>query len=418
MKNLTITPSTKPLVGSVALPGSKSITNRALLLAALAEGQSTITGALKSDDTKYMATGLGQLGVQITEPDATTFVVQGTGGHLSESTRPLDLGNAGTAVRFLTAAATLVVGETTITGSERMQSRPISDLTDALKQLSVKIETTDGSPPVQITSTGKLTGYSVKVRGDISSQYISALLMTLPYAADRETELLITGELTSKGYVDITTAVMAAFGVIPLTADYERFVLPKRHYSGTDYAVEPDASSATYFWAAEQLTGGEINLTNAPRAWIQPDAESRGVMERFPDPLGVVDGSRFPDAVPTLAVLAAFADGQSRFTGIGNLRVKECDRILAIVSELNKIKLGLAEEDGDDIVIHGDKNLATTGKPATITTYDDHRIAMAFSLVGLRIPGITIQNPDCVAKSFPDYWQSLESLGVILEKDA
>ncbi len=418
MNTLTIIPPQKPFTGSVALPGSKSITNRALLLAALAQGTSTITGALKSDDTKYMATGLGQLGVKIEEPDATTFVVYGTSGHLSESKEPLNLGNAGTAVRFLTAAATLVVGETIITGSERMQGRPISDLTDALKQLSVKITTNDGSPPVKITSTGKLTGYSVKVRGDISSQYISALLMTLPYAADRETELVITGDLTSRGYVDITTAVMAAFGVIPLTAEHGRFVLPKRHYQGTDYAVEPDASSATYFWAAEKLTGGEITLANAPRVWIQPDSESRGIMERFPGPLGVVDGSRFPDAIPTLAVLAAFADGQSRFTGIANLRVKECDRILAIVTELNKIKPGLASEDGDDIVIHGDKNLAQTGQPTTITTYDDHRIAMAFSLVGLRVPGITIQNPDCVAKSFPDYWQALESLGVTLEKNA
>ena len=409
---IEIIPPSAPITGTVALPGSKSITNRALLLAALAHGTSTITSALKSDDTKYMATALGQLGVQIEEPDETSFVVHGVDGHFAASSEPLFLGNAGTAVRFLTAAACLIVGEMVITGSDRMLRRPISDLTNALEQLSVKIETTDGCPPLTITSTGKLTGYSVQVAGNISSQYVSALLMTLPYAADDETELIVQGGLTSIGYVGITTAIMAAFGVTPLASGTERFVVPKKHYRGANYTVEPDASSATYFWAAEQLTNGQITLGNAPQAWIQPDAESRAIMDRFPHAFGTVDGSDFPDAIPTLAVLAAFADGQTRFTGIANLRVKECDRIVAIVTELNKIQPGIAEEDGDNIIIHGDRNLATTGQPADIHTYDDHRIAMAFSLAGLRVPGIRITGSDCVAKSFPSYWDTLKTLGV------
>jgi len=409
---IEIIPPSAPITGTVALPGSKSITNRALLLAALAHGTSTITSALKSDDTKYMATALSQLGVQIEEPDETSFVVHGVDGHFAASSEPLFLGNAGTAVRFLTAAACLIVGEMVITGSDRMLRRPISDLTNALEQLSVKIETTDGCPPLTITSTGKLTGYSVQVAGNISSQYVSALLMTLPYAADDETELIVQGGLTSIGYVGITTAIMAAFGVTPLASGTERFVVPKKHYRGANYTVEPDASSATYFWAAEQLTNGQITLGNAPQAWIQPDAESRAIMDRFPHAFGTVDGSDFPDAIPTLAVLAAFADGQTRFTGIANLRVKECDRIVAIVTELNKIQPGIAEEDGDNIIIHGDRNLATTGQPADIHTYDDHRIAMAFSLAGLRVPGIRITGSDCVAKSFPSYWDTLKTLGV------
>lgn len=411
LDQLTLVPPKKPLVGTVNLPGSKSITNRTLLVAALADGISTIRGALKSDDTAYMAAALRELGVKVEEPDATTFVVHGRSGHFVEPMKPLFLGNAGTAMRFLTAAATLVVGQVVLTGDERMQMRPIEDLTNALSQLSVKIETNAGCPPVTITSTGKLTGYSVHVKGSMSSQYVSAILMALPYAADREVTLEIDGTLASRGYVDITTAVMAAFGVMPL-ASGARYVVPKKHYRAADFTVEPDASSATYFWAAEALTGGKIDIAHDSGAWIQPDATTRELIREFPKPLGVVDGSDFPDAVPTLAVLAAFADGTTRFTNIKNLRVKECDRIVAIVTELNKIKPGLAEEKGDEIIVYGDHDLVTNAKSASIFTYNDHRIAMAFALAGLRLPHITITNPACVSKSFPHYFDVLAALGV------
>lgn len=415
MSSVTITPVTQPLTGSVQLPGSKSITNRALLVAALAEGTSTIRGALKSDDTRYMAAALSQLGIRVEEPDSTTFIVHGRGGHFLEPKEPLFLGNAGTATRFLTAAATLVVGEVVITGVERMQMRPIKDLTDALAQLSVKIETNEGCPPVRITSTGKLTGFSVKIRGDISSQYLSALLMTLPYAADKEIQIELTSELTSHGYVDITTAVMSAFGVTPLTGSsgkFSKFVVPKKKYKACDFLVEPDASSATYIWGASALTGGDLRIGNGGGSWSQPDAVTQPIFEQFPRPFGVVDATTFPDAVPTLAVVAAFADGTSHFKGLKTLRVKECDRIVAVVTELNKIKPGIAREVGDEIIIEGDRDLATSGQSAEIFTYDDHRIAMAFSLAALRVPGITILNAECVNKTFPGYWDMLAGIGV------
>ena len=403
---IEIIPPTQPLTGSITLPGSKSITNRALLIAALAEETSTLRGALKSDDTKYMAQALRQLGIEVEEPDATTFVVHGKGGKLTEPTEPLFLGNAGTATRFLTAAVCLVNGTVEITGDERMQTRPIADLVDALRQLGVKIEylKKDGCPPLKIISNGKLEAKNgkVEVRGNISSQFVSALLMTLPLI-EKSPELKIIGELTSKGYVAITNSIVQAFS-------------KDEKYVGTDFTIEPDASSATYFWAAEKILNQKIEIKDAPTSWIQPDADSQDVMQKFPDLLEEINGKGFPDAIPTLAVLAAFGNGTTHFTGIANLRVKECDRISAVATELNKIKAGLAEEDGDDLIIHGDPDLARNGQRAEIETYDDHRIAMAFSLVGLKVPGIKIKNPECVSKSFPNYWKTLENLGVELKQ--
>jgi len=398
----------------VILPGSKSITNRALLVASLAKGKSEIRGALESDDSKFMADGLRKFGVKIDQPEKNIFTVWGVEGKFEEANEAIFLGNAGTAVRFLTAAASLVIGETVITGDQRMQNRPIGDLLNALKQLGVGIESNEDCPPLRIISTGKLTGQKIKICGEVSSQFVSALLMILPLA-EKEIELKIEGNLTSRGYVRITTAVMNAFGVFPFSID-EGYRIPVKKYSPTVFEVEPDASSATYFWAAEKLLGQEIELANAPRNWIQPDSAAREIMAKFPEPFGRVDGERFPDAVPTLAVLAAFAGGETRFVGIQNLRVKECDRIVAVATELNKIKPGLAEEEGDNLIIHGDRDLAQNGRPTEIETYNDHRIAMAFFLAGLRIKGIKIRNPDCVAKSFPNFWEIWESLGVKILK--
>ncbi len=411
---IEVIPPTAKLSGSVILPGSKSITNRALLLASLAEGKSEIRGALESDDSKFMSDGLRKFGVIIEQPETSIFEVWGNGGKFEEAKEAIYLGNAGTAVRFLTAAASLVIGETVITGDKRMQNRPIQDLVDALQQLGVKIDSNDGCPPLQIISTGKLTGSVITIRGNISSQFVSALLMILPNAAE-EIQLRIKDELTSKGYIGITTAVMSAFGVMPLEID-NGFRIPHKKYSPTIFEVEPDASSATYFWAAERLLNQTIEISNAPKIWIQPDALSKEIMEKFPKPFGTIDGSKFPDAVPTLAVLAAFAGGESRFVGIKNLRVKECDRIVAVVTELNKIKTGLAEEDGNDLIIHGNLNLAETGQPTEIETYNDHRIAMSFFLAGLKVPGIKIRNPNCVTKSFPNFFKVWENLGVKIKK--
>ena len=390
---IEIIPCSQPLDGSVILPGSKSITNRALLLAALTSGKSKIRGALKSDDTNFMAAALRKLGIKIDEPNDTTFIVFGKNGKLTESDSPLFLGNAGTATRFLTAAAILVNGETTIDGDARMRKRPIGDLVDALRHLGAKIKylKNESCLPLKIISNGKIKGNEVKIRGDISSQFVSALLMILPFA-EQPINLKIENELTSAGYTEITKKVIASFS--------------------SNFAVEPDASSATYFWAAEKILKQKIKISNAPRNWIQPDANSQQIMEKFPQNFGIVDGSRFPDAIPTLAILAAFANGKTRFTDIKNLRLKECDRIHALATELNRIKAGLAAEIDDDLIIYGDNNLVEHSLGAEIETYNDHRIAMSFFLMGLKIPKIKIRNPSCVTKSFPNFWEVWENLGI------
>ncbi len=413
-----IPPATK-LNGSVKLPGSKSITNRALLLAALADGESQISGALKSDDTKFMAAALRKLGIRIDEPDDTTFVVLGRSGKLAESAEPLFLGNAGTAVRFLTAAAILVNGETIIDGDPRMRERPIGDLVDALRQLGAKIEYLgkEGCPPLRIISDGKIESGKVKIRADISSQFVSAVLMILPLTKNDSLKLELLTDPTSQGYIQLTLHVMKHFGV---ELEPKDSIFPHKNYEAQKkYEVEADASSATYFWAAEELLKQEIiilNPNNNPDGYIQPDTAAFEIIRKFPNLPRKIDGIGFPDAIPTLAVLAAFSNSDVRFSGIANLRVKECDRITALAKNLNKIKEGLAEESGDNLIIHGDLNLAQTGKPAEIETYNDHRIAMAFFLAGLKIPGIKIRNPDCVAKSFPNFFEVWENLGVKIKK--
>lgn len=402
MKTLEVIPPRQLSKVSVTLPGSKSITNRALLLAALAEGSSRLTGALKSDDTKYMAKALGQLGVKITEPNATTFVIQGTGGKFVAPKKELFLGNAGTATRFLTAATCLVNGRVVITGDKHMQTRPIADLVDALQQLGVKINYLGkaGCPPLEIISTGTLKAKNkvVKIRGNISSQFVSALLMILPFT---NAQLKITGKLASRDYLEITEKISA------------RFRLGKK-YLGKNIYIEPDASSATYFWAAKKLLRQPIKIANDQKKYLQPDALAKTIIEDFPNLPKEISGERFPDAIPTLAVLAAFGNSTVRFGNIANLRVKECDRIRALALNLNRIKPGLAKEVGNNLVVHGDPLLWQHGQSAKIETFDDHRIAMAFSLAGLKIAGIQISDPDCVAKSFPDYWKTLKRLGIKL----
>ena len=397
---LEIIPPAAELAGKVILPGSKSITNRALLVAALADGVSEIRGALKSDDTKFMSAGLRKFGIAIDEPDATTFVVRGKNGKLAAPTEKIFLGNAGTATRFLTAAAILVDGATTIDGDEWMRKRPIGDLVDSLRQLGARVEflEKENCPPLRISSGGKIPGGKIKIRADISSQFLSAILMIAPLA-ESELEIELAGKLASAEYVEITKKVRTEF-------------LRGGKYSATNFAVEPDASSATYFWAAEKLLGAAIEFENLPAKWMQPDAAAREIISQFPNLPDEIDGAKFPDAVPTLAVLAAFSGREINFSGIANLRVKECDRIRALAVNLNRIRPGLAEEVGDELRIFGDAELAKNGRPAEIETFDDHRIAMSFFLAGLRIPGIRIDNPDCVAKSFPNFWEIWEQLGV------
>ncbi|MBN9526046.1 MAG: 3-phosphoshikimate 1-carboxyvinyltransferase [Alphaproteobacteria bacterium] len=411
---VSIVPPVRPLRGRVAPPGSKSITNRALLLAALARGTSRLDGALKSDDTARMAEALAAMGVEIAEPDATTFVVTGT-GRLKAPAQPLFLGNAGTATRFLTAATALVDGTVVVDGDAHMRKRPIAPLIEALTRLGVVVEAPTGCPPVTVHGRGGFEGRSVTIDAGLSSQYVSALLMLAACGQEPVAVALAGEKIGARGYVDLTLAAMARFGAaITATADGGWTVAPTG-YAATDLLIEPDASAATYLWAAEKLTGGAIDLGIAPEAFTQPDARAWALISAFPDMPAEIDGSQIQDAVPTLAVLAAFNNHAVRFTGIANLRVKECDRVAALATELSRIRPGLGIEDGDDLIVTADRTLAGQSLPTRIETYADHRIAMSFALAGLKIGGITILDPGCVAKTYPGYWATLAALGVALE---
>ncbi|WP_407070392.1 3-phosphoshikimate 1-carboxyvinyltransferase [Neorhizobium alkalisoli] len=408
---LTILPPGKPLSGRAMPPGSKSITNRALLLAGLAKGTSRLTGALKSDDTRYMAEALRAMGVQVDEPDATTFVVTGT-GRLLPPAAPLFLGNAGTATRFLTAAAALVDGKVVVDGDEHMRKRPIGPLVEALRSLGVDASTATDCPPVTVNGTGRFDADRVRIDGGLSSQYVSALLM-MAAGGNRPVVVELLGEhIGALGYIDLTVAAMRAFGAKVERTSAVTWQIEPTGYHATDFVIEPDASAATYLWAAEVLTGGAIDLGVPADAFTQPDAKAYDLISQFPHLPAEIDGSQMQDAVPTLAVLAAFNETPVRFTGIANLRVKECDRVRALSLGLNNIREGLATEEGDDLLVASDPSLAGQTLPAEIDTFADHRIAMSFALAGLKIGGITILDPDCVAKTFPTYWDVLASLGV------
>ncbi|TRL39316.1 3-phosphoshikimate 1-carboxyvinyltransferase [Rhizobium straminoryzae] len=412
---LTMHPVTAPLKGRVSPPGSKSITNRALLLAGLARGTSRLTGALKSDDTRYMAEALRAMGVTVEEPDATTFVVTGT-GELKAPAAPLFLGNAGTATRFLTAAVASVDGTVVVDGDEHMRKRPIGPLVVALRSLGIAADAPTGCPPVTVKGNGHFGTGRVEIDANLSSQYVSALLMAAPLApkgANRPVTIALSGaEIGARGYVDLTLDAMRAFGARVEQLDAANWKVEPTGYTATDFHIEPDASAATYLWGAEVLTGGAIDIGTPAAAFTQPDARAHAVISAFPHMPAVIDGSQMQDAIPTIAVLAAFNETPVRFVGISNLRVKECDRIRALSTGLNNIRAGLATEEGDDLLVASDPGLAGQHLPAEIDTFADHRIAMSFALAGLKIDGITILDPACVGKTYPQYWDALASLGV------
>jgi 3-phosphoshikimate 1-carboxyvinyltransferase len=410
---LTIIPASGPLNGRVTPPGSKSITNRALLLAALAKGTSRLTGALKSLDTKLMAGALRAMGVTVDEPDDTTFIVTSS-GRLNPPAEPLFLGNAGTAMRFLSAAVTLVDGAVVVDGDAHMRKRPIGPLVEALRSLGIDASDAGGYPPVTVQGNGTFGSGRVEIDGGLSSQYVSALLMAAAFG-NGPIEVALTGsEIGARGYVDLTIAAMRAFGGEVEQLDASSWRVQSTGYTATDFVIEPDASAATYLWAAEVLTGGSIDLGVPSDAFTQPDAKAREVIAMFPNLPSVIDGSQMQDAVPTIAVLAAFNNTPVRFVGIANLRVKECDRVNAVATELSRIRPGLGTEEGDDLIVASDPSLAGQILPTRIETYADHRIAMSFALAGLKIGGITILDPGCVAKTYPGYWEMMQGLGVKL----
>ncbi len=420
--SLPLRPVSGPVQAEVALPGSKSITNRALLLAALADGTSRLLSPLHSEDTAYMTEALRDLGVGIEASADGDFIVSGAGGQFSAPAKsPLFIGNSGTTVRFLTAAACLAPAGTDVVldGVARMRERPIRDLLGALLSLGVACESVNGHgcPPVRVQGGG-MPGGRCRMRGDVSSQFLSALLQVAPYAA-RDVEIEIVGELVSKPYVDITQSVMASFGVMMDNDGYRLLrVRAGQRYGGRDYAVEADASNASYFLAAAAVTGGQVLLQNLGADSIQGDVRFLDVLERMgctaewgatitlqgPERLRAIDVNMeaIPDTAQTLAAVALFADGPSRISGLSSLRVKETDRVRAMATELGK--LGARVEEGPDYwVIHP----LTEGQamPAEIETYADHRMAMAFAVASLRVPGVTIGDPGCVAKTFPEFWQ-------------
>jgi 3-phosphoshikimate 1-carboxyvinyltransferase len=406
-----LVPPQGALSGKIALPGSKSITNRVLLIAALADGKSQISGALKSDDTKYMARALGQLGVTVTDTGDTDFTVESS-GILAPSPAPLFLGNAGTAVRFLTAAAANIDGTTVLTGDAHMQKRPIAPLVEALNAAGVEASAPTGCPPVTVVSKGRFSNRTIDVDASLSSQYVSALMMA-GTKGNAPLRLSVKGDdIGARGYIDITIECMRAFGADIVQKGPLSWEIGNTGYIARPYWVEPDASAATYIWGINALLGAGIDIGIAPRDMMQPDAKAYDFISQFPNLPAVIDGSQMQDAIPTIAVLAAFNNAPVRFVGIANLRVKECDRINAVATELNRIQPGLAEEIGDDLLITPDRSLIGRTVKADTETYHDHRIAMSFGMAALVVDGLRILDPGCTAKTYPGYWDDLQSVGV------
>ncbi len=418
-----IEPLAHPPDATVRVPGSKSITNRALLIAALAEGPSDLHGALFSDDTRYMAAALDQLGIAVTlDPAAARIDVRGGGGGWTAGTAELFVGNAGTAMRFLVAALCLGQGRYRIDGTARMRERPIDDLVAALRQLGgqLRCEADNGCPPVLVEAAG-LAGGTAELDAGRSSQFLSAVLQVAPYAA-RDVTIVVRGTAIAQPYIDMTIGVMAAFGVRVERDGYRRFHVPSgQRYAARRYAIEPDASSAHYFWAAAALTGGRVRVEGLSRDSMQGDVRFAALLEEMgatvrweadaievsgPTQLRGLDAdmNAISDTAPTLAVLGAFASGPVRLRNIAHLRWQESDRLRAVATEL--ARLGVVVEELPDGLLVQPSPL----RPARVHTYDDHRIALAFALVGLVVPGVSIEDPGCVAKTFPDYFERLEGL--------
>jgi len=437
---MQITPVNHPLHATVRVPGSKSLTNRALLIASLANGTTRLNNALFSDDSSYFAKALQTLGFDIRLDEVHhEMTVTGLGGRIPVSQAELFIGNAGTAARFLSAFLALGNGEYILDGDARMRERPIGDLVEALAQLGVMIRPAHPfgfaqdkpssfnlhpsfiCPPVRIQAKG-LRGGKTKIAGNISSQFLSALLMVAPYAK-AQVEIEVATDLNSKPYVDMTIATMQDFGVEVERQGYERFIIrPSFFFPLSSYSIESDASAAAYFFAVPAICGGTIRVENISRKSRQGDIAFLDVLERmgcrvnegdnFIEVIGTeslngvdVDMRDISDTAQTLAVIAPFASSPTRMRGIGFIRAKETDRVHATCTELARLGVHV-QEQADGMTIHPCDQI----RPATVRTYNDHRMAMAFSLIGLRVKGITIENPACVSKTFPNFFEVLNTL--------
>lgn len=424
MDSLTLSPI-HAVNGTVNLPGSKSLSNRALLLAALAQGETTIKNLLDSDDIRHMLNALSSLGIEYRlSDDKTECVLQGNGGAINtEQAQELFLGNAGTAMRPLCAALCLGQGEFTLTGEPRMSERPIDSLVESLQQMGCDIRYHDfpGFPPVTIKGTG-LSGGKVSIDGSVSSQFLTAFLMAAPLAkADVEIEIL--GELVSKPYIEITLDLMKKFGVNVKHENLQHFSIKgnQQYQSPGVVHVEGDASSASYFLAAAAIKGGSVTVTGVGSDSVQGDKHFADVLEAMgakvdwaPHAITVtadalngvdLDMNHIPDAAMTIATTALFAKGKTSIRNIYNWRVKETDRLFAMATELRKVG-AIVDEGHDYITITPPESLVH----AAIDTYNDHRIAMCFSLVALSDTPVTINDPGCTAKTFPSYFEAFESI--------
>ena len=436
-----------PVSGTIRPPGSKSLTNRALICAAFADSTSVLTGALRSEDTEVMIDALRQIGVSIEvtnggqtlRVDPTNRSKTDSGPHSSaeadhHETSEMFIANSGTTIRFLTAALSAAGGRYRLVGVPRMHQRPIGDLTDAIAKVidgTIETQSPAGCPPVQIQSTG-WSGDLIQVAGDVSSQYLSGLMMAGPIAGvpSQSLRIEVKGTLVSRPYVDMTAQVMKSFhGTVAIEDDADGVTvsISDSRYQGIDYSIEPDASAASYFWAVAAITGGTVTVEGLSCGAMQGDVGFVDVLEKMGcdvqhgqnsitvtgkplsnQPLkGVdVDMNAISDTVQTLAVVALFANGSTRVRGVAHNRFKETDRIGDLANELRKLGAGV-EEHADGMTITPPED---GGHGATLETYHDHRMAMSLSLAGLKIPGVQILNPSCTAKTYPEFFADLESL--------
>lgn len=430
MSDLTILPFAGPFQATITPPGSKSLTNRALVLSSLARGTSTLRNVLFADDTVVMLDGLKKLGVDLEVDQAAGRIrVHGTGGAVGVSEAELFCGNSGTTIRFLSAFCALGCGVYTLDGVDRMRSRPIGQLVELLRNVGVRVEypISEGFPPIRISAAG-LPGGNLRFGAAQSSQFLSSILQVSPYARHEVRVDLEPGQ-TSWPYVAMTMRLMDRFDLTPElirdpeTGEPKQIIIPRGVFRGTDYAVEPDASSASYFLAAAALwPGATITIAGLGNNSLQGDVGFAEVLKKMgatasmdshsitlsgPDQLeGIeIDLRDMPDVAQTLAVVCLFADGRSVLHGLHTLRHKETDRLAALSNELTKLGAGV-RVDGDTLIIDPPKAVM----PASIATYDDHRMAMSFALAGTKVPGVTIQNVECVNKTYPNYFSDLQIL--------
>ncbi|MBI5591247.1 MAG: 3-phosphoshikimate 1-carboxyvinyltransferase [Deltaproteobacteria bacterium] len=405
---------------TVTVPGSKSYTHRALIISALSDGECEIINGLDSEDTRLTRDALRQLGVFIDQGPAS-WRVRGTHGMLQACGNPIFLGNSGTSMRLLAAVCALGIGKYILTGTPRMQERPIQDLLEGLNQIGVGTKSLGrpGCPPIEIEA-GEISGGRVSLNCGTSSQYLSALLLISPFTRNGM-EITVTEGPVSKPYIDMTIDIMNQAGVSVARNGYQRFqIAGNQGYRSGRFRVEPDLSQAGYFWAAAAVTGKTITVDGVPHASRQGDLRLLDVLSSMgcttrvePDGISVtggklkaveVDMGAMPDMVPTLAVVAAFAKGRTVITNVGHLKAKESDRLGSVVAEL--LKLGIAAGCSDTAMwIDGG-----TPHAALIDPHNDHRLAMSFAVAGLKTPGIRIENETCVEKSFPEFWKVFESL--------